>query len=468
MTAILERINAFVWGVPALLMILGVGVYLTFGTGFAQVRLFPRAISEFFGQFRKSKKSSDGTSAYRALCTALAATVGTGNLAGVAGAIAMGGPGSVFWMWVCAFFGMVTKFAEATLAVRYRQKNEAGEYVGGPMYMIRGTMEKRWQWLAGAYCFFGVVASFGVGNATQVNAVLGGIEAALEAVGGSLSEPGRIACAVSVAAVIVTLMLGGAKRIGQAAESIVPLVAAGYLLLGAVVLILKADRIPDAFRMIVKGAFAPRAVTGGMIGSFFSALRVGAARGVFTNEAGMGTASIAHAAAKVQQPVRQGLMGIMEVFIDTVVICTMTALVILCSGVEIPYGTDVGMKLTAQAFSAVCGQWICVPIALTLCFFALATILGWGLYGIRCAQYLFGDSVWKFFVILQGIAVILGAILETGTVWVLAETVNGLMALPNLVVLAHLAPELARLTRDYSLSRTADPNRWDRASRTLQ
>lgn len=451
MGAVLEKINAFVWGIPALIMILGVGLYLSVRTGFAQLRMFPEALRVFLSQFRRRKTSCDGVSPYRALCTALAATVGTGNLAGVAGAIAIGGPGAVFWMWVCALFGMVTKYAEATLAIRYRHRNSAGEYVGGPMYMVRLGMAKRWHWLAGVYCFLGVVASFGVGNATQVNAVLDGISSAVQAMGGSLSGKVRILLGVAIAALIVLLLLGGAKRIGQAAEMLVPFAAAGYLLLGVVVLILRADRLPQAFCAIVKGAFMPKAVTGGVLGSAFTALRVGAARGVFTNEAGMGTASIAHGAANVSHPVRQGLMGIMEVFIDTIMICTMTALVILCSGVPVSYGVDVGVALTAQAFSEVCGDWVCLPIALSLCCFALATILGWGLYGIRCAQYLFGDGVWRRFVVLQGVTVVIGAVLKTGTVWLLAETVNGLMALPNLVALASLTPELVRLTKQYRL-----------------
>lgn len=459
MISFLEKINGFVWGVPALVMILGVGLYLSIRTGFAQLRLFPAALRAFCEQF-KSRKDVDGVSGYQALCTALAATVGTGNLAGVAGAIAIGGPGAIFWMWICAFFGMVTKFAEATLAIRFRQKNESDEYVGGPMYMIRNGMGKRWNWLAALYCFFGVVASFGVGNATQVNAVLGGIDAVANAMGCQLGTGTRILLGIMLAMLICVLLLGGAKRIGSAAEKIVPVAALGYLLLGVFVLIACADRIPDALLLIISGALNPKAVTGGVVGSVFVVLRVGAARGVFTNEAGMGTAAIAHAGAKVEHPIRQGLMGIMEVFIDTIVICTMTALVILCSGVPISYGNDVGIALTTDAFSSVCGKWISIPIAVALCFFALATILGWGLYGIRCAQYLFGYDVWKRFAYLQGITVVIGSVLGTGTVWMLAEIINGFMAIPNLVALAWLTPELVKLLNE---GKVYAPDRNDRA-----
>ncbi len=449
MVKILEQINRVVWGVPALMLILGVGLYLTVRTGFAQFSLFPRAVRQFLRLFRR-KKQTDGTvSPFQALCTALGATVGTGNLAGVAGAIAIGGPGAIFWMWVCGFAGMITKFAEATLAVRYREKNADGEYVGGPMYMIRRGMSKKWHWLAGVYCFFGVVAAFGVGNATQINAVIAGVNQVITAFGGEETIRRNLGMGLLLALLVTVLLSGGMQRIGRVAEKLVPFGAAGYLLLGLGVLILRFEAIPGAFRAIVSGAFSPRAVTGGAIGSVFSVLRIGVSRGVFTNEAGMGTASIAHAAAQVKHPAEQGLMGLLEVFLDTIVICTMTALVILVSGVEIPYGEDVGVTLTAQAFSWVCGDWTAVFLALALCAFAIATVLGWGLYGARCAQYLFGAHVWKRFVAMQAVAVVLGSVLQTGTVWLLSEIVNGLMAIPNLIVLAALSPELIRLTKSY-------------------
>ncbi len=449
MEKILELANEIVWGAPALVLILGVGLYLSIRTRFAQITLFPKALRLFWQRLRgKGERADAGVTAYQALCTALAATVGTGNLAGVAGAIAIGGPGAIFWMWVCAVLGMVTKFAEASLAVHFRAK-ERGEFVGGPMYMIRNGMGKRWQFLAAVYAFFGVAAAFGVGNATQINAVITSLHQAALSFDRQWPEWGNLVIGVILAVIIAAMLLGGARRIGQVAERLVPVASLAYLLLGLGVLIARMDAIPAAFQAIFQGAFSPAAVTGGAVGSAFSALRIGVSRGVFTNEAGMGTASIAHAGAQVSHPAQQGLMGIMEVFLDTIVICTMTALVILVSGVEIPYGTDVGAALTAQAFAAVYGQWVTVLLAALLALFAFATVLGWGLYGARCAQFLFGENSWKKFVYLQAVTVVLGAVLNTGTVWLLSETVNGLMAIPNLIALAALTPVLVKLTKEY-------------------
>ena len=445
MTEFLKNANEIVWGFPALLLILGVGLYLTFRTRFAQFRLFPQALRRFFAAFRGGKSEDGAVSPFQALCTALAATVGTGNIAGVAGAIAIGGPGAVFWMWVCAFFGMIIKFAEATLAVRYRVRDENGELVGGPMYMIREGLGSKWGYLAGVYSFFGVVAAFGVGNATQVNAVISGINEAVTVFGGTPSRTGDLIMGILLAVLVAFMLLGGLRRIGAIAEKLVPFASAAYILLGLGVLISRSEALIPAFAAIFRGAFSPRAVTGGVVGSFFLTLRTGVSRGVFTNEAGMGTASIAHAAARVKHPAEQGLMGIMEVFLDTLVICTVTALVILCSGVPIPYGTDVGAVLTTQAFASVYGGWVSVFLAAALCCFAIATVLGWGLYGIRCAQYLFGAGVWKKFVLLQAVTVVAASLLNTGTVWLLSETVNGLMAIPNLIALTVLTPELCRL-----------------------
>lgn len=449
MLAFLEKINSFVWGIPALIGILGVGLYLTVRTNFAQLRFFPQAIRDFCSRFSGKDRLSEDNSSFQALCTALAATVGTGNLAGVAGAIALGGPGSIFWMWVCAFFGMVTKFAEATLAVRYRKKSPSGEYIGGPMVIIEQGLGKSWRWLGMLYSFFALIASFGVGNAAQVNAVIGGVNGVISAFGGAPSKAMNFFVAGILAVVICMMLLGGAKRIGQVAERLIPFASLGYLFLCFAVLIGRFQAIPGAIGAIFAGAFSPRALTGGVVGSFFVALRVGAARGVFTNEAGMGTASIAHAGANVVHPVEQGLMGIIEVFLDTIVICTMTALVILCSGVEVPYGEDTGILLTTQAFSRVLGDWVSVPIAVALILFALATVVGWGLYGIRSAQYLFGERSRRVFAVLQGIVVLASAFAGTGAVWLLAETVNGLMAIPNLIVLTALTPELIWLIREY-------------------
>ena len=454
MVAFLETINRFIWGVPALLLIVGVGIFLSIRTGFAQITLLPDAFRSFFTRLFKKRPDCNGVTSFQAVCTALAATVGTGNIVGVAGAIAIGGPGSIFWMWICGILGMVTKYAEATLSVRFQEKNGKNETVGGPMYIIRRGMPKRLHWMAGLYSFFGIIAAFGVGNATQINAMIGGINSVVIAFGGGETMVRNLTIGILLAILITVLLLGGAKKIGLVAERLVPFAAILYLTLGIGVLSIRHHYVLDAFLSIFQGAFSPKSVTGGIVGSGLIALRVGASRGVFTNEAGMGTAAIAHGSANVEKPAQQGLMGIMEVFLDTIVICTMTALVILSSGITIPYGKDAGGTLTTQAFSHVYGQWVCIPIALAMCCFAVATVLGWGLYGARCAQYLFGDGVWKKFVLLQSLAVILGAVLNTGTVWLVAEIVNGLMALPNLIAIAWLHPEIATLTEEYKKQRT--------------
>jgi len=440
MEAILDGINGVVWGIPALALILGAGLYLTVRTGFVQLRLFPEAVRNFWHMLR----GRQGESSFQSLCTALGATVGTGNLVGVAGAICLGGPGSIFWMWICGFLGMATKYAEAVLAVRYRVR-EDGVYLGGPMYIITRGMGEKWRWMANLYCFFGVVAAFGVGNATQINAVTDGIHA----IASDFGRTGDLLLGVIFALAVGYLLRGGAARIGAAAQKLVPLAAGGYILLCAGVLWLRQDRIGAAFSMILRGAFSPRAVTGGMLGSAYASLRTGCARGVFTNEAGMGTAAIAHAGAEVRHPAQQGLMGIVEVFLDTILICTLTALVILCSGVPIPYGMDGGGTLASDAFAAVCGPWARLFLAGSLCCFAFATVLGWGLYGLRCAAFLLGKGSEYWFVLLQMGAAMLGATLKTGVIWNLAGTVNGLMAIPNLIALAVLSGETVRLTGEY-------------------
>ena len=432
--------NCLVWGPGLVAAMLGVGLYLSIRTGFVQFRLFPAALRRFFDSFRDRREGS-----FRALCTALAATVGTGNLVGVAGAIALGGPGAIFWMWVCGILGMATKFAEVTLAIHFRDAY-AGEYLGGPMYMIRHGLGHRWHWLGSVYAFLGIFAAFGIGNATQINAVVAGMDQVLSGFG---FEANHLLLGLVLTAAVGAVLLGGAKRIGAAAEMLVPIASIAYLLLATGVLILRFDAVPAAFSAIIRGAFDPGAVTGGIIGSAFAAMRTGLSRGVFTNEAGMGTASIAHAAARVAHPADQGLLGIMEVFLDTIVICTMTALVILVSGVPIPYGTDAGGSLTSAAFSAVYGDWAQLLLALCICCFAFATVLGWGLYGARCAEYLLGNGAFKSFAWFQTIAVMLGAVLDTEVVWSLAETVNGLMTIPNLIALVMLSPILAKLTKEY-------------------
>ena len=439
---LLESIHRFVWGIPAMGLIIAVGIYLTVKTRFLQIRKLPEAIRLFFRKIFHTQADSNSVSSFQALCTALAATVGTGNLAGVAGAIAIGGPGSIFWMWVCALLGMITKYAEVILAVQYRERNAVGEYVGGPMYMIRNGLGRSWQWLAYVYSFCGVVAAFGVGNATQINTVIGGINGAASAFGAQETIIGNLIMGVLLALLTAGILMGGMKRIGNVAEALVPAASVIYLVLCVGLLVLCADKVPEAFRLILKGAFCPRAVTGGAIGSAFQALRVGASRGVFTNEAGMGTASIAHSTADVANAREQGLMGIIEVFIDTIVICTMTGVAILCSGYPITYGMDSGIALTNSAFQYVYGGWVSIVLAVILCCFAIATVIGWGFYGIRCAQFLFGEDSNQWFLLLQFLTVIIASVMRADTVWVIAEIVNGCMCIPNLLALCALSRQL--------------------------
>ena len=447
MRGIITSVNDIVWGAPALLLILSVGLYLTWRLHFVQIRFFPEALRRFCRQFLPNRKN-ERDSSFRALCAALAATVGTGNLVGVAGAICLGGPGAIFWMWICGLLGMVTKYAEAVLAVRYRVKTPEG-YAGGPMYMITLGLSDKFHILAYLYAFLGVLASFGVGNVTQIHAAISGIHEAALVLGREISSRSDVLIAAVFAGIIGVFLFGGALRIYSAAEKMVPLAAASYVLLCIGVLCLKWRNLPDAFSRIIRGAFSPGAVTGGMIGSSFQALRIGCSRGVFTNEAGMGTASIAHAGADVAHPVQQGLMGIMEVFLDTILICTLTALVILVSGISISYGVDAGAQLTSRAYSSVFGPGAALWLAGVMTLFAIATVIGWGLYGARCAEFLFGSQSWRYFAAFQIVITVVGTCLETPTVWQLAEAVNGLMAIPNLITLAILTPEVVRLTKDY-------------------
>lgn len=453
----LERLNSAVWGIPTLVLILGVGIFITVRNGFPQVTLFSAAIKDFFSKCRPGKKGNSGRSSYRALCTALASTVGTGNIAGVAGAITVGGPGSIFWMWVSAFLGMATKYAEATLAVRYRTKDGSGNYMGGPMFMIQRGLSQKWHLLGNLYCFFGVIAALGVGNATQVNAIIGGIRSGAAAMGATMGDSWNWIIGLALCCLVGFVLLGGASKISTIAENVVPFASLFYIIMALWLILLCHENLGDAFCSIFRGAFDPNAVTGGAIGSVFISLRTGAARGVFTNEAGMGTAAIAHGGADVIHPCQQGLMGIMEVFIDTIVICTLTALVILTSGIAIPYGFEYGPAVTIGAFTAICGDWVSIPLAVCLCAFAIATIFGWGLYGLRCAQFLFGLKAWRPFAYVQSAAVILGAVLGTGAVWLLAEMVNGLMAIPNLIALIGLSPELHSLTLQYKAIQKRNP-----------
>ena len=457
MLAIIESINNvvnnFIWGVPAMICIVGVGLLLSIRTGFLQIRKFPYAMKVTIGRMLKKREASDGAlTPFQAVCTALAATVGTGNIAGVAGAIAIGGPGAVFWMWISALLGMCTKFSEVTLAVHFREKNAEGDLVGGPMYYIKNGLKKQWHWLAYLFAAFGVLTVFGTGNATQVNTITTAIDSALYNYG-VISEQNvstlNLVIGIILAVLIGLILLGGIKRIGQVAEKLVPFMAVIYIILAIGVVILNYRNIPTVFASIFKGAFSPASVTGGAVGSFFMSMKKGVSRGIFSNEAGLGTGSIAHACADTRKPVKQGFFGIFEVFVDTIVICTLTALVILCSGVPVGYGDAAGAELTILGFTSTYGSWVSIFTAIAMCCFAFSTIIGWGLYGTRCVEFLLGTRANRPFMILYALVAIVGATMELGLMWNIAETFNGLMAIPNLIALFLLSGTVVKLTKEY-------------------
>lgn len=446
-------INNFIWGVPAMICIVGVGLFLSFRTKFIQIRKFPYAMKVTFGRMFKKREASDGAlTPFQAVCTALAATVGTGNVAGVAGAIAIGGPGAVFWMWMSALLGMCTKFSEVTLAVHFREKNKDGDYVGGPMYYIKNGLKKHWLWLAYLFSAFGVLTVFGTGNATQVNTITTAIDSALfnyNIISEDTAPTLNLIIGIVLAVLIGLILLGGVKRIGQVAEKLVPFMAVFYIILAIGVVVININHVPEVFSDIFKGAFNPASVTGGVVGSFFMSMKKGVSRGIFSNEAGLGTGSIAHACADTRKPVKQGFFGIFEVFVDTIVICTLTALVILCSGVPVGYGQAAGAELTISGFTSTYGGWVSIFTAVAMCCFAFSTIIGWGLYGTRCIEFLFNSRVNKPFMLVYSLVAIVGATLNLDFLWSVAETFNGLMIIPNLIAVFMLSGVVVNMVKEY-------------------
>ena len=453
-TAVNEAVNQFIWGIPAMVCIIGVGLLLSVRTHFLQIRKFPYAIKTTIGRIFRKRDASDGAmTPFQAVCTALAATVGTGNIAGVAGAIAIGGPGAVFWMWCSALLGMCTKFSEVTLAVHFRERNKNGELVGGPMYYMKNGLGPKWQWLAVLYSLFGVLTVFGTGNATQVNTIVTAIDSAVMSYADSMQSvlpTLNLIVGVVVAMLVAMVLLGGVKRIGSVTEKLVPFMALFYVVLALGVVILNIQKFPAVLSSIVLGAFDPKAFTGGAIGSIFLSMQKGVSRGIFSNEAGLGTGSIAHACADTKKPVKQGMFGIFEVFADTIVICTLTAMVILCSGVPVNYGSAAGAELTISGFTATYGGWSSIFTAVALCCFAFSTIIGWGLYGSRCIEFLFRtDKVVRPFLVVYSFVSILGATVDLGLLWSIADTFNGLMSIPNLIALLLLSGTVVKLVNEF-------------------
>lgn len=447
-----QVVNSFIWGVPAMICIIGVGILLSLRTKFIQVRKFKATIKNTVGKIFDKTQAKDGTmSPFQAVCTALAGTVGTGNIAGVAGAIALGGPGAIFWMWCSAFLGMCTKFSEVTLAIHYREKNANNEYVGGPMYYIKNGLPKKWHFLAILYAVFGVLTVFGTGNATQVNTIVASVNSALSnfhIISGTHNENANLIFGIFIAALVAMVLLGGIKRIGQVSEKLVPLMAVLYVFLSFGVIIANIERVPSVFANIFISAFSPSAITGGAVGSMFLCMKKGISRGIFSNEAGLGTGSIAHACADTENAPQQGLFGIFEVFMDTIIICTLTGLVILLAAPNISYGQAAGAELTISAFTATYGNWISIFTAIAMCCFAFSTIIGWGLYGSRCIEFLGGEKLVRPFLVIYSFVSIIGATMNLGLLWDIADTFNGLMAVPNLIALFILSGQVQKLSAD--------------------
>ena len=444
-------LNSFAWGPIMLVLLVGTGVFLTVRTRFLQVRRFGYIMRNTVGTlFRRERKDHGGNlSPFQAMTTALAGTVGTGNIAGVTGAIFVGGPGAVFWMWVSAFFGMCTKYAEILLAMKYRERDAGGVYRGGPMYYIKDGLGRHWRWLAALFAVLGGLAAFGIGNIAQTSEIAG-------AMSGLFGVP-ALYTGIGVAVVVAAVVLGGVKRIGQVTSYLVPFMSVFYILAGLVLLALRIADVPAAFAAIVRSAFSMKSVGGGVFGyAMMTAMRQGVARGVFSNEAGLGSAPIAHAASSNEEPCEQAMWGVFEVFVDTIVICTITAFAVLLSGVlDTPGGLDAFTSKGAAAAAAfneiLPGTLGGTVIQISLIFFALSTVLGWSYYGERCWGYLSGNNravVFAFRIVFILVCVV-GATGSGTLMWDISDTLNGLMAIPNLIALLLLSGVTARATRDY-------------------
>ncbi len=432
---VIAAVNGLVWGWPMLVLILGTGAYLSIGLRLLPLRRIPAAFGLLF-RGRKPSGQSGEITAFQALMTSLSATIGTGNIAGVATAIALGGPGALFWMWCTALVGMATKYAEAVCAVEFREKDSAGNYCGGPMYYIKNGLSQRWHWLAACFAFFGVFAGFGIGNTVQAISVA-------QALNSTFALPVGITGA-ALCVIVGLVVLGGVKRIASVAGYLVPIMAVSYMGLGLLVLCLNLTEVPAAIALVIDSAFNGAAAVGGFAGAgIVAAIRFGVARGIFSNEAGLGSAPIAHAAAQTNNSVRQGLVAMLGTFIDTILVCTVTGLVIVVSG-EWQTGAS-GAALSAASFDALVGGGdIIVAVGLTV--FAFTTMLGWSYYGERCTVYFFGPRAVPLFRLAWVLAIPLGAVAELNFIWLLADTLNALMALPNLIALLLLSPVIFRLS----------------------
>ncbi|OEC32797.1 alanine or glycine:cation symporter, AGCS family [Pseudomonas cuatrocienegasensis] len=439
-TNLVNQLNGLVWGPPMLVLILGTGLFLMLRLKFMPLAKIGAGFRLMWQGRQKDDQASGEISPFQALMTCLAATVGTGNIAGVATAIFLGGPGALFWMWCTALVGMATKYCEVVLAVHYREKDERGEHVGGPMYAIKNGLGQKWLWLGTAFAIFGGLAGFGIGNMVQVNSMAHALE-------DTFAIPTWITGLVTMA-VVGLVILGGIRRIGKVAASLVPFMCVAYIIAALVVLVVHAAQIPAAFELIFTHAFTPVAATGGFAGAaVMAAIRFGVARGIFSNEAGLGTAGIAQAAGTTNSPVRSGMIGMLGTFIDTLIICTMTGLAIICSGVWTSGAS--GAALSAAAFESAMPGFGGAILSIALVVFAFTTILGWSYFGERCWEFLVGTKAIMPFRIIWVLAVPFGAVAQLDFAWLLADTLNGLMAIPNLLSLLLLSPVVVKLTRDH-------------------
>lgn len=438
--AFVDWFNGIVWGVPMIVMILGTGLYLNIRLKFMPILKIGHGFKMIWAGRKKAGDGDGEITPFAALMTALSATIGTGNIAGVATAIAVGGPGAMFWMWMTALVGMATKYSEVLLAVKYREVDDKGEHIGGPMYAIKNGLKRHWAWLGTAFALFGGLAGFGIGNMVQAN----GISSAIE---NAFGVPGWI---TGIVMVVITgaVILGGIRRIGAVAEALVPFMSISYVICVLVILVAFLDKIPGAFALIIEHAFTPVAGLGGFAGaSVWAAMRYGVARGIFSNEAGLGTAGIAQSAGSTKDPVFSGLIGMMGTFIDTIIVCSMTGLAIVVTGVWTSGQT--GAVLSSSAFEAAMpgvGKYL---LAFELAIFAYTTILGWAYYSEKCWEYLLGTAAEKPFRVLWTLAVFPGAVVNLDFAWLVADTLNALMAIPNLISLLLLSPVVVSLTRDY-------------------
>ena len=438
--ALFTWLNGIVWGIPMIVLIIGTGFYLQLCLGFMPIRKVAYGFRMIWKSRTPGAAAEGEITPYAALMTALSATIGTGNIAGVATAIAFGGPGALFWMWVTAFVGMATKYAEVVVAVKYREVDDKGEHAGGPMYAIKNGLAQHWHWLGTAFAVFGGLAGFGIGNMVQANGIATAIEGAF----------GVDTWITGVALTVLTglVILGGIKRIGAVAEKIVPFMATFYLVCVVIILIVFARNIPSAFAMIISDAFTGTAAAGGFLGAtVLMALQRGVARGIFSNEAGLGTAGIAQAAGSTADPVFSGVVGMMGTFIDTIIICTLTGLAIMVTGV---WSTgETGAVLSSAAFETALPGYGAYLLTVSLALFAFTTILGWAYYSEKCWEFLVGTVAEKPFRVLWTVAVFFGATLSLDFAWLVADTLNALMAIPNLISLLLLSPVIIKLTRDY-------------------